>query len=148
MNNHDPMDSYMRAAPQLLNELARLLSQHKWTEEGCIPHGIVNILNYSWQDLTAGALHLKSLEQTDKRRKSKDSLKLDEVPRQVSANDKKGTGERNACAGGHIGPPERKTQHTYSSNPRMKKRKSNSSRGKWSLGSQLWKHISARKTKN
>ncbi|XP_042267790.1 uncharacterized protein C3orf20-like [Thunnus maccoyii] len=120
MRDHDPMDAYKRAAPQLLNELARILSQHKWTEEECLPHGIVNILNYSWQDLTAGAVHLKSPERTDKRRKSKGTLKLDETPRQVSANDKKETGERNAFVGGHVGPPERKT--------RMKKRKSNYNR--------------------
>lgn len=144
MKNHDPMDAYMRAAPQLLYELARLLSQHKWTEEGCLPHGIVNILNYSWQDLTAGAAHLKSPRWTDRRQKSKESLKLNKASRQVSADDEMEIGESNSSVG-HIAPPERKTQH--SSNPRTKKRKSNSSRGKLVLGSKLWKSTSARKTK-
>lgn len=127
MKNHDPMDAYKRAAPQLLNELAHLLSQHKWTEERCLPHGIANILNYSWQDMTVGAVHLKSPRWTDRRRKSKESLKLDKTSRQVSADDEMEIGEKNSFVG-HIGSPERKTQ--LNSNLRMKKRKSNSRKGK------------------
>lgn len=124
----DPMGAYKRAAPQLLNELARLLSQHKWTENGCIPHGIVNILNYSWQDLTAGAVHLKSPEQADKRGRSKGSLKPDDArSRQVSASDKRETEERNSCVVASVGPSARKPQ--VSSNPHVKKRKLKPNRG-------------------
>lgn len=127
LNIKDPMDAYKRAAPRLLNELARLLSQHKWTEKGCIPHGVVNILNYSWHDLTAGAVHLISPEQADKRGKSKGSLKLDDArSRQVSANDKREAGERNSCVVESVGPSVRKV----SANPRMKKRKQKPNRGK------------------
>lgn len=121
----DPMDAYKRAAPRLLNELARLLSEHKWTEKGCIPHGIVNILSYSWHDLTAGAAHLKSPEQADKRGKSK----LDDAQsRQVSASDKREAGERKPCMVESVGPSVRKPQ--VSSNPRMKRRKHKPSGGK------------------
>uniref|UniRef100_A0A3B4VKR3 FAM194 C-terminal domain-containing protein n=1 Tax=Seriola dumerili TaxID=41447 RepID=A0A3B4VKR3_SERDU len=123
--DHSPVDAYKRAAPQILNELARLLSQHKWTEEGCIPHGVVNILNYSWQDVTAGVVHPKSPEHTPKRRRSKGSWKLAETPRQVSANGRRETGERSSCVVGSSGPSERKPK--VSINPRVKKRKQNSS---------------------
>ncbi|XP_044049426.1 uncharacterized protein C3orf20-like isoform X2 [Siniperca chuatsi] len=126
IKGQDPMDAYKRAAPLLLNELARLLSQHKWSAEGCIPHGIVNILNDSWQDLTAGAAHMKSPEQA-KRGKSKGSLKLDQArSRQVSANDKREAGERNSWDVENVGPSVRKPQ--VSSNPRMKKRNQKPSR--------------------
>ena len=49
----DPMGAYKDAAPELLGELGSLLSQYQWHEEGCIPRGLVNILNCSSQDLTA-----------------------------------------------------------------------------------------------
>lgn len=128
MIHHDPMDAYKRAAPHLLNELARLLSQHKWSEKACIPQGIVNILNYSWQDLTAGASHLKSPEQTDQP-ESKGSLKFDEArPREVSSGaDKRKAGERSSCVVENDSP-------SVSSNPRVKKRKRNKKRGKLMSG--------------
>ncbi|XP_029288830.1 uncharacterized protein C3orf20-like isoform X2 [Cottoperca gobio] len=125
IKDHEPMDAYKRAAPRLLNDLARLLSRHKWTEEGRIPHGIINILNCSWKDLSAGSVHFKSPEQTDKRRKSKGSVKLDES-RHASANDKREAGERSACVVENVGHSVRKPQ--FSSNPRVKKRKHNSKR--------------------
>ncbi|XP_036003652.1 uncharacterized protein C3orf20 homolog [Fundulus heteroclitus] len=86
------MDAYRRAAPHLLKELAHLLSQHKWSEKDCIPRGIVNILNYSWHDLTAGAsLRLRSpAAMTEEQRRS---LKTGKTPRQVSAGAKEETGE-------------------------------------------------------
>lgn len=59
------MDAYKRAAPQLLNELAGLLSQNKSVIY--LPRGIINILNYSWQDLTSGLMPLKGPEPTYKR---------------------------------------------------------------------------------
>ncbi|XP_054865316.1 uncharacterized protein C3orf20 isoform X2 [Amphiprion ocellaris] len=121
-----PLDAYQRAAPQLLDELARLLSQHKWSEEGCIPRGVVNILNYSWHDLTAGALHLRSPNLTDKRRKSKGSPKLDRTPLQVSASAKEEAGERDGGVVGNDGSSDREAQ--LRSKPRVKKRNQNSSR--------------------
>ncbi|XP_032379593.1 uncharacterized protein C3orf20 isoform X2 [Etheostoma spectabile] len=128
IKDHDLMDAYKRAAPQLLNEVARLLSQHKWTEEGRIPHGIVNILNYSWKELTAGSVYLRSPEQTDKQGKSKGFLKLDEArSRQLSARcDTRQEGERISCVVENVGPSVGKSQ--LSSNPRTKKRKHNSNR--------------------
>ncbi|XP_050929201.1 uncharacterized protein C3orf20 isoform X1 [Lates calcarifer] len=129
IKDHDPMDAmYKQAAPQLLNELARLLSQHNWTEEGCIPQGVVNFLNYSWQDLTAGAVQPKGPEKTlQKRRRSKGSLKSggESAQRQVSASGKRETaGDRSPCVVGSAGSSERKPQ--VSLNPRVKKRKQNS----------------------
>ena len=136
------MDAYQRAAPLILNDLARLLSQHKWTEEGRIPHGIVNILNCSWKDLTAGSVHFKSPEQAAEIRKSKGSEKLDESrSSQVSAEDKREAGGRNSCVVENGAPSVRKPQ--LSSNPRVKKRKHSSNRGKQMSGSLLWKPTSA-----
>ncbi|XP_054475567.1 uncharacterized protein C3orf20-like [Anoplopoma fimbria] len=128
IKDHDPVEAYKRAAPQLLNEVARLLSQHKWTEEGRIPHGIVNILNYSWRDLAAGSVHLKSQEEAGTRRKTpRGSVNLDEgSSRQVSPKDKREAEERNSCVVGNAGPSVRKPQ--VSSNPRVKKRKHSSNR--------------------
>lgn len=140
------MDAYQRAAPLILNDLARLLSRHKWTEEGRIPHGIVNILNCSWKDLTAGSVHFKSPEQAAEIRKSKGSGKLDESrSSQVSAEDKTEAGGRNSCVVENGGPSVRKPQ--LSSNPRMKKRKHSSNRGKHISGSLLWKPTAAWKKK-
>ncbi|XP_051807829.1 uncharacterized protein C3orf20 isoform X2 [Acanthochromis polyacanthus] len=121
-----PLDAYQRAATHLLDELARLLSQHKWSEEGCIPRGVVNILNYSWHDLTAGALHLRSPNLTDERRKSKGSPKLDRTPLQVSASAKEKAGERDDGVVGNDGSTVREAQ--VRSKPRVKERKQNSNR--------------------
>ncbi|KAJ3596659.1 hypothetical protein NHX12_003063 [Muraenolepis orangiensis] len=55
-----PMEAYKDAAPGLLRELAGLLSRYQWHEEGCVPRGLVNILNCSSQDLTAGVFSGKS----------------------------------------------------------------------------------------
>lgn len=130
IKDRDPMDAYKRAAPQLLNELAHLLSQHKWTEKGCIPRGIVNILNYSLQDLTAGAVRWNRPEQTEKPGESKGSLKLDEAR---PPNDKREAGEINSCFMENVGPSVRKPQ--VSSNARIKKRKQ---RGKLICGARCY----------
>lgn len=115
MTVHDPVDAYERAAPQLLRELAHLLSQYKWAEKTCIPRGIVNILNYSWQDLTAGT-------QTDKSGESKRSLESDKARfRQASAHGKMETRERNSRFVENIGLSAAKQQ--VSSNKRIKRRK-------------------------
>lgn len=53
------LDIYKREAPELLKELAVFLSQHK----GEFPRGIGNILDCSWEDLTAGAVVRRSAAQ-------------------------------------------------------------------------------------
>lgn len=50
--HRDVLDVYKRDAPRLLNELSLVLSQLK----GPSPQGIANILDCTWEDLTAGAL--------------------------------------------------------------------------------------------
>ncbi|XP_056906795.1 uncharacterized protein C3orf20-like isoform X3 [Takifugu flavidus] len=50
--HRDVLDVYKRDAPQLLNELSLVLSKL----EGPSPQGIANILDCTWEDLTAGAL--------------------------------------------------------------------------------------------
>ncbi|CAB1452716.1 unnamed protein product [Pleuronectes platessa] len=112
--NQEPIDVYKRAAPLLLNDLALLLSQYNWAEEGRVPHGVANILCHSWQDLTSGAALLSSPEQTDKRRGSKGSLKLGESPHHVSDDGRRQTEE------GSAGPSESKPQ--VGANPRVKKK--------------------------
>ncbi|XP_062418894.1 uncharacterized protein LOC134131225 [Pungitius pungitius] len=100
----DPMGAYKRAAPRLLEEVALLLSQHKWTEEGHLPHGIVNILNYSWGDLTSGSMRWGSAELADTC-----SGELDESSsRRVSAGDQAEAGESNSCVVEKAGPAVRK----------------------------------------
>ncbi|XP_043980449.1 uncharacterized protein LOC122835438 [Gambusia affinis] len=92
----DQMDAYRRAAPHLLNDLAHLLSQHKWSEEDRIPRGIVNILDYSWHDLTAGAaLRLRRpAAMTENQRRPKESPETQKTPRRGSDGAKEETGER------------------------------------------------------
>lgn len=125
MTVHDPVDAYKRAAPQLLHELAHLLSQYKWAEKACIPRGIVNILNYSWQDLTAGT-------QTDKSGESKRSLELDKARfRPASAHGKTETGQRNSRLMEIVGLSVGKSQ--VNSSKQIKRRKQ---RGKLIF---LWK---------
>ncbi|XP_039989578.1 uncharacterized protein C3orf20-like isoform X3 [Xiphias gladius] len=126
MKDHDPMEAYRRAAPQLLNELALVLSQREWTGDRCVPRGVVNILNDTWQDLAASALRVKSPDQTRKRRGSRGSMKLGEAPRQVSARGKREAGGRDPCAAGSAGPSEGEPQKGL--NPRVKKCKQNTSR--------------------
>ncbi|CAG5957800.1 unnamed protein product, partial [Menidia menidia] len=109
--DRDPMDVYKRAAPQLLCDLARLLSQHLWSEKGCIPRGINNILNYSWDDLTAGAsIHLKSPTEKEKRSKSKGCLKPKNTSPTLSSTAKLEKRERDQCTEGNVGRSERKAR--------------------------------------
>lgn len=75
--HRDVLDVYKRDAPQLLNELSLVLSQL----EGPSPQGIANILDCTWEDLTAGALvrsraqPLKSAEPVRKAPLNPDALK-------------------------------------------------------------------------
>lgn len=121
------MEAYKQAAPQLLNELARLLWQHRWADERRLPRGVVNILNCSWHDLTAGALR-SSPKLTDKLPKSVGSPKLQQPPRQVSASGREETAEEIPCAAGSAGFTGRKSQVKL--NPRVKKSEQRCSRGK------------------
>lgn len=121
------IEAYKQAAPQLLNELARLLWQHRWADERRLPHGVVNILNCSWHDLTAGALR-SNPKLTDKLPKSVGSPKLQQPPRQVSASGREETAEENPCAAGSAGFTGRKSRVKL--NPRVKKSEQRCSRGK------------------
>ncbi|XP_041851894.1 uncharacterized protein C3orf20-like isoform X2 [Melanotaenia boesemani] len=123
----DQMEAYKRAAPQLLDDLARLLSLHKWPEKGCIPRGIVNILNYSWHDLTAGALlRLKSPTVTDQRGKSKSSVNSEQTSRQMPPIAEENSREKIPRVEGDVGSSEGKLQ--VSLNPRVRNCKENNSR--------------------
>lgn len=97
LDDMDPMDAYKHMAPQLLSELGSVLLQYEGSEEGCIPHGLVNVLNYSWKDLTAGAVYVKPSWQLGvgsgngdgrKPRKSKGSMNFDETLRQMAGKRK------------------------------------------------------------
>lgn len=115
-----PLDAYKHAAPRLLKELSWLLLQYKWAEEGCIPHGLVNILSYSWRDLTAGAVYLKP-------RKSKGSLSLDETLGQMVVNDKKKTDQINSAVVVNSG--QERTTQLHSNLRRKRSLLSNAHRG-------------------
>ncbi|XP_039881983.1 uncharacterized protein C3orf20-like isoform X1 [Simochromis diagramma] len=121
------IEAYKQAAPQLLNELARLLWQHRWADERRLPHGVVNILNCSWHDLTAGALR-SSPKLTDKLPKSVGSPKLQQPPRQVSASGREETTEENPCAAGSAGFTGRKSRAKL--NPHVKKSEPRCSRAR------------------
>ncbi|CAB1322686.1 unnamed protein product, partial [Coregonus sp. 'balchen'] len=97
LDDMDPMEAYKHMAPQLLSELGCVLLQYEGSEEGCIPHGLVNVLNYSWKDLTAGAVYAKPPWQLGvgsrsgdggKPLKSKGSMNLDETLRQMTGKRK------------------------------------------------------------
>ncbi|XP_052322472.1 uncharacterized protein C3orf20-like isoform X1 [Oncorhynchus keta] len=97
LDDMDPMDAYKHMAPQLLSELGSVLLQYEGREEGCIPHGLVNVLNYSWKDLTAGAVYVKPSWKLGvgsgsgdggKPRKSKGFMNFDETLRQIAGKRK------------------------------------------------------------
>ncbi|KAF7661689.1 hypothetical protein LDENG_00255930 [Lucifuga dentata] len=129
VKNRDPLkgqfNTYKRAAPHILNQLALLLSQHKWTEKGCIPQAIMNILNYSWQDLIAGAVYLKSSDPSGKQAKFKAPLSPEETLRQVSVQEKRKTGEKKLAAVRNVGKCERKPE-VHPDSPRKKQLSSTS----------------------
>lgn len=127
VKDYNRMDTYKQAAPQLLDELAHLLAQHKWAEVGHLPQGLVNILNYSWTDLTAGAVLKENQEQAEGelRGELRGPPQLDQAQSgQTSAKDK-----RESCpVVGSVGVSAIKPQ--VGSNPRMKKHKQNPNTGK------------------
>ncbi|KAJ8002632.1 hypothetical protein DPEC_G00160900 [Dallia pectoralis] len=55
----NPIDPYMHVAPHLLTELGALLVRFQGCEAEYIPYGLLNVLNYSHRDLTAGAVYTK-----------------------------------------------------------------------------------------
>lgn len=59
LQDRERLEVYKREAPLLLQELSVFLSQHK----GDFPQGIGNILDCSWEDLTAGAVVRRSADQ-------------------------------------------------------------------------------------
>lgn len=61
------LELYRREAPLLLKELSTFLSLHK----GEFPQGILNILDRSWEDLTAGALVRRKTPQLPKPEESR-----------------------------------------------------------------------------
>ncbi|KAK7891318.1 hypothetical protein WMY93_023281 [Mugilogobius chulae] len=81
LKEQDVMEAYKHRAPQLLSELAHVLSEHNWSDEGRLPHGLVNILHYTWQELTAGAQQLPASQHTE-RSKSRPSSNIDLPQRQ------------------------------------------------------------------
>ncbi|XP_055011673.1 uncharacterized protein LOC129409474 [Boleophthalmus pectinirostris] len=89
LKEQDVIDAYKRTAPQLLSELAHVLSQHKWSAEGRLPHGLVNILHYTWQELTAGARLLPAPQHPEKHTKPLASSNIDLSPQPLSANQKR-----------------------------------------------------------
>ncbi|XP_015207758.2 uncharacterized protein C3orf20 homolog [Lepisosteus oculatus] len=79
-----PVDEYKYGAPILLAELGRMLEEWEGCGEGIFPRGLVNVLSYSWKELTEGALHGKrqwpSLEtQGEKHGKQRSSVPSDKL---------------------------------------------------------------------
>ncbi|XP_069485918.1 uncharacterized protein [Ambystoma mexicanum] len=54
----NPFDEYKYAAPSILYELGKMLLLFA-RYELIFPQGLVNVLNYSWKDLTEGAVYTK-----------------------------------------------------------------------------------------
>ncbi|XP_074533338.1 uncharacterized protein C3orf20-like [Halichoeres trimaculatus] len=120
VKDYDRMNTYKQAAPHMLNKLAHLLAQHKWNEERHLPEGIVNILNYSWKDLTAGAALMKNQEQSEGRGELEGPPELDEAQwGQTSAKDKREASPVDGSVGVSLIKPQ------VGSKTRMKKRKNN-----------------------
>ena len=75
-NDISSIEEYKRTAPQMLTDLGLLLCRYAQWGEDVFPRGLVNILNYTWKELTADA-HPKtsSLSQTNtsKQRKERKS---------------------------------------------------------------------------
>lgn len=91
---------YRCAAPRLLQELNLQLCLHRSKVRSCVPPGIVNILDISCQDLSAGALHssdsevfleedgARPLQEAGQRKDSSEEVKVDPSLKkpQISAN--------------------------------------------------------------
>ncbi|XP_075716224.1 uncharacterized protein C3orf20-like [Rhinoderma darwinii] len=68
----NPFEDYKYVAPTLLYELGKLL--HFFSQyEIVFPQGVVNVLNYSWQDLIEGALYPKKQGQSLTSKKTTDT---------------------------------------------------------------------------
>ncbi|XP_075061433.1 uncharacterized protein LOC142150088 [Mixophyes fleayi] len=68
----NPFDDYKYVAPTLLYELGKLL--HLFSQfEIIFPQGVVNVLNYSWQELIEGAVYTKKHWQSLASRKITDT---------------------------------------------------------------------------
>ncbi|KAJ8374182.1 hypothetical protein SKAU_G00047620 [Synaphobranchus kaupii] len=79
------LEEYRHAAPKLLLELEQLLRLCEGREEGFFPRGLGNVLNYTWRELTDGAVcFIKRQMQSSahrfiKYRKSKGSVTSDRL---------------------------------------------------------------------
>lgn len=65
-NESSLIEEYKRAAPQMLSDLGLLLCRYAQWGEDVFPRGLINILNYTWRELTAD-VHRKAstLSRTD-----------------------------------------------------------------------------------
>lgn len=73
----NPFDDYKYVAPTLLYELGKLL-QFFSQYEIIFPQGVVNVLNYSWQELIEGAVYTKKHCQSSKKMTTDTSMAPEE----------------------------------------------------------------------
>lgn len=106
-----------QVAPQLLDELAFILTKHKWGKRRRVPRGIENLLDESWKDLTAGRDGAEEPEASPAR--------SDEAqPRQIPpGRDSKVEGQRDRSPGpGRVGGSAAR-ERQESANGEIKRRK-------------------------
>ncbi|XP_061085968.1 uncharacterized protein LOC133119394 [Conger conger] len=74
-------EEYRLEAPQLLMELERLLCMCQGREDGFFPNGLENVLNYTWRQLTDGAVYFmkRQVQSFTKPSKSKGSVTSDKL---------------------------------------------------------------------
>ncbi|XP_018418886.1 PREDICTED: uncharacterized protein LOC108792578 [Nanorana parkeri] len=81
----NPFDDYKYVAPTLLYELGKLL--HFFSQyEIIFPQGVVNVLNYSWQELIEGAVYTKTCCQSSKKMTADTSLASEESDKAPGAS--------------------------------------------------------------
>ncbi|KAG9342354.1 hypothetical protein JZ751_016856 [Albula glossodonta] len=91
------LEDYQHASKQLLLELEELLRQCQGREEGYFPGGLRNVLNYTWRELTEGAVRYHKrqtpVDKVVKHRKSKGSVSSGkasvDIPQEKTTNVKK-----------------------------------------------------------
>lgn len=86
-----------QVAPQLLDELAFILTKHKWGKRRRVPRGIENLLDESWKDLTAG---LDGAEEPEGSPGRSDEVQPRQTP---SGRDSKVEGQRDRSPAGRVG---------------------------------------------
>ncbi|KAI1882286.1 hypothetical protein AGOR_G00249110 [Albula goreensis] len=91
------LEDYQHAAKQLLLELEEMLRRCQGREEGYFPGGLRNVLNYTWRELTEGAVRYHKrqvpVHKVVKHRKSKGSVSSGkasvDIPQEKTTNVKK-----------------------------------------------------------